>query len=40
MKRERESIDVRAHKMMRGRVEPYVVPIVVKAVPLVVQVVR
>jgi len=36
MKREQENTNLRAHKMMRGRVEPSVVPLVVKVVPAVV----
>jgi hypothetical protein len=32
MKKEHESIDLRAHKMMRGRVEPFAVPIVVQVI--------
>jgi hypothetical protein len=36
VKREQENIDVRAQKMMRGRVEPFVVPILVQALPIVV----
>jgi len=40
VKREQERIDFRAHEMMRGRLEPFTMPIVVKAVPIVVQVVR
>ncbi len=40
VKREHESTNLRAQKMMKGRIEPYVVPIVVRAMPLVVQVVR
>ncbi len=40
MKREQESIDLRAQKMMKGRVEPFVVPIVVSAMPQMVQIVK
>jgi hypothetical protein len=40
VKREQETIDLRAQKMMKGRVEPFVVPIVVSAVPRVVQAIR
>jgi len=36
VKREHESIKVRAQKMMRGRVEPSVMPIVVRAMPTMV----
>ncbi len=38
MKRERESIDVRAHKMMRGRVEPFIVLTMVGTIPTMVHV--
>jgi hypothetical protein len=40
VKREHESIDLKAQKMMRGRVEPYALPIMVKAMPIMVQVAR
>ncbi len=40
MKKEDESMDLRAHKMMRDKVEPSIVPIVVRGVPIVVQAVR
>jgi len=41
VKKEHENIDLRAQKMMRGRVEPSVVPTVVRAMPpAAVQVVR
>jgi hypothetical protein len=40
VEREHESTNLRAQKMMRGKMEPFVVPIVVKAVPLVVQTIR
>jgi hypothetical protein len=40
MKREQENTYVKAHKMMKGRMEPFVVPIVVKAVPTMVQTTR
>jgi hypothetical protein len=33
VKREHESIDMKVHKMMRGKVEPYAMPIVVRVVP-------
>jgi hypothetical protein len=36
VKREHESINLRAQKMMRGRVEPFIVPIVVRVVPTMV----
>jgi hypothetical protein len=38
MKKEHESIDLRAHKMMRGRVEPFAVPIVVQVIKEIVAV--
>jgi hypothetical protein len=38
MKRERKSIEIRAQKMMRGRVEPYAVPIVVEATKQTIEV--
>jgi hypothetical protein len=40
VKKEHENTYLRAQKMMRGRVKPYVVRIVVKAVPPVVQAIR
>jgi hypothetical protein len=40
VKREQESTNLRAHKMMRGRVEPSIMPIVVKVVPIVAQVAK
>jgi hypothetical protein len=33
MKREQKNIDLNAQKMMKGKVEPFVVPTVVSAVP-------
>jgi hypothetical protein len=36
MKKEYESIDIKAQKMMRGRVEPSAMPTMVWAVPIVV----
>jgi len=33
MNRECESTDLRAQKMMKGRMEPFVVPTMVRAVP-------
>jgi len=33
VKREHENIDLRAQKMMKGRVEAYAVPTVVKVMP-------
>ncbi len=36
MKREQENTNLKAQKMMRGKVEPSGVPIVVKAMSLVV----
>jgi hypothetical protein len=40
VEREHESTNLRARKMMRGKMEPFVVPTVVRAVPLVVQTIR
>ncbi len=40
VKREHGSINLRAQKMMRGRVEPFIVPIVVRVVLTMVQAVR
>jgi hypothetical protein len=40
MKREEESTNLRAQKMMMGKVEPSTVPIVVRAVSPVVHVIR
>jgi hypothetical protein len=40
MKKEQESIDLRAQKMMRGKVEPSIVPTMVRVGPIMVQVVR
>jgi hypothetical protein len=40
VKREHESTNLRAQKMMRDRVEPFAILIVVKVVPQVVHVVR
>jgi len=40
MKREQESIDLKAQKMMRGRVEQPTMPIVVKAMPIMVYTIR
>jgi hypothetical protein len=37
MKREHESIYLKAQKIMRGKVEPFAVPIVVRAMPTVVR---
>ncbi len=39
VKREHESIDLMARKMMRGKIEPFVVPIVVRALPTMIQVI-
>ncbi len=36
MKKEHENIDLRPQKMMRGKVEPYVMLIMVRAVPTMV----
>ncbi len=40
VKREHESIDLRAHKMMKGRMEPSIVLTMVKAVPTMVHAIR
>jgi hypothetical protein len=40
VKREHDSTNLRAHNMMRGIMEPFVVLIVVKAMPTVVKVTR
>jgi hypothetical protein len=40
VKRVHESTYLKAQKMMRGRMAPYVVPIVVRAMPLMVKVVK
>jgi hypothetical protein len=40
VKRVQESTYLKAQKMMKGIVEPYAVPIVVRVMPLVVKVVR
>jgi hypothetical protein len=40
VKREQESTNLRAQKMMKGKMEPFAIPIVVRVVPPVVQVVR
>jgi hypothetical protein len=40
VKREHENIDLRAQKMMRGRVEPSAVPTMVRAVPTMVHAIR
>jgi hypothetical protein len=39
VKREQESKDLRAQKMMKGKVKPSTMPIVVRIVPIVVKVV-
>jgi hypothetical protein len=36
MKREQKNIDVRAKKMTKGRMEPFEMPIMVRAVPIIV----
>jgi hypothetical protein len=36
VKREHESINLRAQKMMRGRVEPFALPTMERAMPIVV----
>jgi hypothetical protein len=40
VKREHESIDLRAQKMMRFKVQPFVVLIVVKVVPIMTYVAK
>jgi hypothetical protein len=40
VKREHVSTNLRAQKMMRGKLEPFVVPTMVRAMPPMVQVVR
>jgi len=40
VKREHESTDLRTQKMMRGRMEPSIMPIVVRAMPRVVHAIR
>ncbi len=40
VKKENECTNLKAHKMMRGRVEQFAIPIVVKVVPLMVQVIK
>jgi hypothetical protein len=40
VKKEHESTNLRAHKMMRGRVEPSIVPTMVKAMPIMAQVAK
>ncbi len=40
MKREQESIDARAQKMMKGKVEPLAMPTMVRIVPTIVQATR
>ncbi len=40
VKKEQENTNVRAQKMMRDNVEPYVVPTMVQAMPTVVQAIR
>ncbi len=40
MKKEHENIDLKAQKMMKGRVEPFVVPTMVRVVPVMLQVVQ
>jgi hypothetical protein len=36
MKKEHDNTDLRAQKMMMGRVEPFVVPTMVRAMPIMV----
>jgi hypothetical protein len=38
VKREQESTNVRAHKMMKGKVKPYVVPTIIQATKKTVEV--
>ncbi len=40
MKRKHENIDLRAQKMMKGNVEPSIVPTMVKAMPPMFQAIR
>jgi hypothetical protein len=40
MKREHESTDLKAQKMMKGRMEPSTIPTVVRAMPLLVHVIK
>ncbi len=40
MKRDHDSTEAKAQKMMRGRVEPFIMPIVVQAVPTMVHATR
>ncbi len=40
VKREHENIDLKAHKMMSGKVEPFAIPTMVKVMSLMVQEVR
>jgi hypothetical protein len=40
MKKKQESIDLRAQKIMRRKVEPSIMPTMVRVMPIVVQVVR
>jgi hypothetical protein len=40
MKREHDNTNLKAHKMTRGRLELFVVPIVVRAMPIMVQKVK
>jgi hypothetical protein len=40
MNREHESTNLRAQKMMRGRVEPYAIPTMIRVMTLMVHVTR
>jgi uncharacterized protein (DUF2132 family) len=40
VKREQENTYLRAHKMMKGKVEPFTMPIVVRAVPTMIHITR
>jgi len=40
MKREQKSIDLKAHKMMKGRMEQPTMPIMVKVVPIMVYAIK
>jgi hypothetical protein len=40
MKKEEESTKLKAHKMMMGKVEPSIVPIVVRAMPPMIEVIK
>jgi len=40
MNKEHENINLRAQKMMKGRVEPSIMPTMVKVMPIMVQAIR